>query len=88
MYFNCESCHSNFVLLSNIKRIGIDTLNPVIYNPSKLSRDEQIHQLKEHGKTYMNHDFDDKEINVLMSYDERHLNEFVDTYRKIVGLLK
>lgn len=87
MCFNSEICHSNFVLLSNIKRIDVDTLNPVIYNPSRLSRDEQIRQLKKYGKEYMNYDFDDKEINTLMSYDEEHLNEFIDTYRRIVGLL-
>lgn len=87
MYFNSEICHNSFVLLSNIKRIDVDMPNPVMFNPSKLSRDEQIYQLKKYGKEYMNYDFDDKEINTLMSYDEGHLNEFINTYRKIVGLL-
>lgn len=88
MYSNNSLCYSSFVVLSDVKRISLDSLNPVIYNPLKLSHDKQIEQLKTHGKQYMNYDFNDDEINTLMSYDENHLNDFINTYRKIVGLLK
>ena len=87
MYFNCEICQSKFVLLSNIKRIGVGMSNPVMYNPSRLSRDEQIRQLRKYSEEYLNHNLNDVEIDILMSYDEEHLDEFIDSYRKIVGLL-
>ena len=87
MYFNYEICQSKFVLLSNIKRISVGMPNPVMFNPSRLSRDEQIRQLKKYSEEYLHHNLNDVEIDILMSYDEEHLDGFIDTYRKIVGLL-
>ncbi len=76
---------NNFVVLSNITD-SYEKMNYVIYNPSKMSKEDSMKQLKAVVKNRFKYELSKKELQRLTSYDQYELDKFITDLRKILKI--
>ena len=76
-----------FVCLDDISD-HIESMNYVIYNPSKQTKEERVELLYRKIKEAFDVDLSSDELNRLTSYDVSELSKFVEELKKIIKIKK